>query len=204
FYQGDQQNDTPPSARHPGRVVVNPVGTCYHEAGRRFERPFFQHSADRAGGEALAQVAVITLAEGSAVSSVTLDDVAAQLEHYREQLRKTGEQLGWPYEQAAFPYVVEKDGEGRWLYLKGTGKYGRIAIAAGSEPAAGAPEAGGNAEAEGEPAPKARHVVHVVLPDDSTYGDKSKGNELCKYLGKTWKAEVKLFNGRTIYYNVKK
>lgn len=150
----------------------------------------------------MAQVAVITLTEGSAVSSVTLDDVAEQLAHYREQLKKTGEQLGWPYEQAAFPYELEKDAEGRWLYLKGTGKYGRIVIGAGSRRTGGGPD--GRTEADGDAAPAKRHFVQIVLPDDSTYGDKCKGNELCKYLGKTWKAEVRLFNGRTIYYNPRK
>jgi hypothetical protein len=150
----------------------------------------------------LTQVAVITFTDGSAVSSVTLDEVKEQLAHYREQLKKTGEQLGWEYEKAAFPYEVEGSEDSPWLYLKGTGKYRRIAIGAGSEPVSGSGEAG--QDADGEEAPKMRHFVQIVLPDDSTYGDKAKGNELCKYLGKTWKAEVKLFNGRTIYYNPRK
>lgn len=151
----------------------------------------------------MTQVAVITFRDGSAVSSVTLDDVAEQLAHYREQLKKTGEQLGWPYEKAAFPYEVERDGESPWLYLKGTGRYRRIAIGAGSEPAAAGDAAGQAAEGE-QKAPGEQHVVKIVLPEDSTYGDKCKGNELCKYLGKTWKAEVRLFNGRTLSYNPRK
>lgn len=154
----------------------------------------------------MTQVATITLRDGSAVTSVTLDDVVAQLTHYREQLKKTGEQLGWDYEKAAFPYEMEQgEGNDPWLYLKGSDKYRRIVIGAGSETeeAEAAPEQAEDAEAA--PAePKKTYFVKVVLPEDSTFGDKCKGNELCKYLGKTWKAEVQMFNGRTIYYNPRK
>lgn len=140
----------------------------------------------------MTQVATITLKEGSTLQSVTLDDVIGQLNHYREQLKKTGEQLGWSYEKAAFPYDMQKS-EGDWLYLKGTGRYNRIVIGAGSKTETGSGEE-----------PVEQFYVQVVLPEDSTFGDKCKGNELCKYLGKTWKAEVQLFNGRTLYYNPRK
>lgn len=161
-------------------------------------------TVDKAGVQKLTQVATITLRDKSAMTSVTLDDVVEQLTHYREQLKKTGEQLGWQYEEAAFPYeMVRGEGDSPWLYLKGSGKYQRIVIGAGSEqeeaPAAEADEADGE-----QPEPTKRYYVQVVLPEDSTFGDKCKGNELCKYLGKTWQAEVKMFNGRTIYYNPRK
>lgn len=155
----------------------------------------------------MTQVATITLRDGSAVTSVTLDDVVAQLTHYREQLKKTGEQLGWEYEKAAFPYeMAQGEGNDPWLYLKGSGKYQRIVIGAGSEAEEGEAVAAEDAgDDDGQSAePKKRYYVQVVLPEDSTFGDKCKGNELCKYLGKTWKAEVQMFNGRTIYYNPRK
>lgn len=164
-----------------------------------FERRFLYITANKAGVQQLTQVATITLKKGSAVTSVTLDDVVEQLNHYREQLKKTGEQLGWQYETAAFPYDMEKgEGDDPWLYLKGSGRYRRIVIGAGSRQQTAA------SEADGEEAPETESFVQIVLPEDSTFADKCKGNELCKYLGKAWKAEVKMFNGRTIYYNPRK
>ncbi len=139
----------------------------------------------------MSQVATITFVEGSSVSSVNLDDIKQQLQHYREQFTRTGEQLDWEYADAAFPYTIEQkpEAEGKWFYLKATGsKYRHIVLGPGYE---------NKEDAE-------RHYVQLVLPNDSTIGDKNKGNEFAKYLGKVWRAEVQLFNGRTIYYNPRK
>ncbi|MBB6671098.1 DUF1885 family protein [Cohnella nanjingensis] len=139
----------------------------------------------------MSQSAYITLVQGSAVDQITLEDIKSRLTHYREQTALTGRQLGWDYANAAFPYTMESkpDEEERWFYLKGNHPlykyivigYGRLDEAA-SETSA----------------------IQVVLPEGSTHGDKSKANELCKWLGKQLLAEVRLFNGRTIYYNPRK
>jgi len=139
----------------------------------------------------MSQSAYISLVQGSTAAQVTLDDVKDRLQRYRDQTGLTGRQLDWDYAEAAFPYSVEsKPGEeDRWFYLKGkTPAYRFIVFGTGARP-----------ENEGG-AP----FIQVVLPDGATHGDKSKANELCKWLGKQLLAEVKLFNGRTIYYNPRK
>ncbi|RTE03576.1 DUF1885 family protein [Paenibacillus whitsoniae] len=139
----------------------------------------------------MAQSAYIKFVSGSAVSALTLDEIKEKLLHYRDQLGQTAKQLGWEYDEAGFPYTIETkpEGEGKWFYLKGTNAlYRNIVIGVGSE---GSPD-------------EQRHYVQFVLPDNATHGDKSKGNEYCKYLGKLLKAELHLFNGRTMYFNPRK
>ncbi|XEC96923.1 DUF1885 family protein [Paenibacillus tarimensis] len=139
----------------------------------------------------MSQSAYIKFVEGSAVEKMTLEDVKERLSNYREQTALTGRQLDWTYADAAFPYTIEtKPGEeDRWFYLRGTNPlYRYIVFGVGS-----------NTEGERE-----YHYIQVVLPDDATHGDKAKGNELCKYLAKHLKAELTLFNGRTMYYNPRK
>ncbi|EJW17465.1 DUF1885 family protein [Paenibacillus alvei] len=136
----------------------------------------------------MSQSAFITFVDGSEVASVTLDELKSQLLHYREQTQLTGEQLNWDYAEAAFPYTIETkpDQEQEWFYLKGSDPlYRHIVFGVG----------------ENE---DSRHYVQMVLPDGATHGDKAKGNELCKYLAKKWKAELTLFNGRIMHYNPRK
>jgi len=136
----------------------------------------------------MSQSAFITFVDGSEVASITLDELKGQLLHYREQTQLTGEQLGWDYAKAAFPYTIEtKPGqEQEWFYLKGSNPlYRHIVFGVGEKE-------------------DFRRYVQMVLPDDATHGDKAKGNELCKYLAKKWKAELTLFNGRIMYYNPRK
>ncbi|MCZ8518923.1 MULTISPECIES: DUF1885 family protein [Paenibacillus] len=139
----------------------------------------------------MAQSAYIKFVDGSARSTLTLDELKAQLLHYKDQLAQTGRQLGWDYDDAGFPYTIETKPESGnvWFYLKGTNPlYKYIVMGIGSE-------------TDGE---TERHFLQVVLPDDATHGDKSKGNEFCKYFGRLWKAELHLFNGRTMYFNPRK
>lgn len=139
----------------------------------------------------MAQSAYIKFVEGSAVASLTLDELKNSLEHYREQLTLTGKQLDWEYDDAGFPYTIETkpEAEGKWFYLKGKNPlYKYILMGVGTE-------ASNDSQ---------QHYVQVVLPDDSTNGDKAKGNEFCKYLGRLWKAELHLFNGRTMFFNPRK
>jgi hypothetical protein len=143
------------------------------------------------GVEPMSQSAYISLVQGSSLADIDLDSVQEQLHKYREQMALTGRQLGWDYAEAAFPYRIEHkpEAKGQWFYLKGTSHpYRYIVIGTGRR------------ESEGQSVP----YIHLVLPDDSTHGDKSKANELCKWIGKQLQAEVRLFNGRTIYYNPRK
>jgi hypothetical protein len=139
----------------------------------------------------MGQSAYIKLVTGSAVPALTLDELKDKLLHYREQLSQTAKQLGWEYDNAGFPYTIETKPEGKdqWFYLKGTNPlYKYIVFGVGSNQE--------NVEQQ--------HFIQVVLPDDATHGDKSKGNELCKHLGRQLKAELHLFNGRIMYYNPRK
>ncbi|OPA78522.1 hypothetical protein BVG16_11675 [Paenibacillus selenitireducens] len=139
----------------------------------------------------MSQSAFITFVEGSAVPAMSLEEVKQSLMHYKEQTTLTGQQLDWDYSEAAFPYTVETrvGEEQQWFYLKGTlPRYKYIVFGVGS-----------NVEED-----KERHYIQVVLPEDATHGDKSKGNELCKFIARKNKAELKMFNGRTLYFNPRK
>lgn len=128
---------------------------------------------------------------------------------------------------------TKPEGEGKWFYLKGKNDlYKYIVVGVGSElieseesekaanseaqaeveaEAASDTEAGAEVAssdqsvAEQAPAePARRHYIQLVLPDGSTHGDKAKGNEFGKHFAKKLKAELQLFNGRTMYYNPRK
>lgn len=139
----------------------------------------------------MGQSAYIYFVEGSAVVSLSLDELKEHLQLYREQTALTGRQLGWDYAEAAFPYTIEtkSDSQGKWFFLKGKNPlYKYIVFGVGSK-----------SDEE-----KERNFIQVVLPDDATQGDWAKGNEFCKYLARHLKAELQLFNGRTMYFNPRK
>jgi len=139
----------------------------------------------------MSQSAYITFVEGSTVTEMSLADVKQSLLHYKEQTALTGKQLDWDYTEAAFPYTIEtRPGEeNQWFYLKGAlPRYKYILFGVGSR-----------VEDDQE-----RHYIQVVLPDEATHGDKAKGNELCKYIARASKAELRMFNGRTFYFNPRK
>jgi hypothetical protein len=142
----------------------------------------------------LGNSAYIKFVEASTTSKATLEDVKASFQRYIEMTTKTGQQLGWDYAGAAFPYtLVEKpEGKDQWFYLKGKDDrlYKYIVVGVGSE---------FNPETDEE-----QHFIQVVLPEGATHGDKSKANEFCKFLAKTYKAQLQLFNGRVMYYYPRK
>lgn len=138
----------------------------------------------------MSQSAYIKLVKGSQDQELTLQHIQSTLLRYREQTAKTGEQLGWDYAEAAFPYTIESSGDERWFYLKGINvHYKHLIIGPGK-----------TTSVQGEEVP----CIQVVLPDEATHGDKAKANELCRYMAKTLLAELTMFNGRTIYYNPRK
>ncbi len=118
-------------------------------------------------------------------NAITLEEVKAQLRRYIDMTQHTGEQLGWDYAAAAFPYTIEDDPEkrGQWFVLKGKNpNYRTIIIGMGKNE-------------QNQP------VIQIILPNGATHGDIAKGNEFTRYLGKALKAETRLFNGRTMYFN---
>jgi Domain of unknown function (DUF1885) len=110
--------------------------------------------------------------------NLSLIHVKELLTYYMNITSKTGEQLSWSYGDFAFPYtLVENADSDGWFYLKGKNDaYCTIVI--------------GLVEKK----------IQVVLPDQSTHGDKAKANELCKFLATKLKADLILFNGRKMRY----
>lgn len=136
--------------------------------------------------------AFIYFVEGSAAPSATLQDIKGKLQRYVEMTKKTGEQLGWSYSEAAFPYVIEEKPEEKdsWFILKGKDpkSYRMIIMGVGSKVMNG----------------KEQAFIQVSLPDTATHGDKSKANEFCRYLAREFKGELHLFNNRIQYFQPRK
>lgn len=141
--------------------------------------------------------AYIRFVEASTTQQATLQDIKDKFNRYVEMTTKTGQQLGWDYADAAFPYtIVEKpEGKDKWFYLKGKDErlYKYIVIGVGSE-----------VIPSQDDTEQEQHFIQVVLPEGSTHGDNSKANEFCKFLAKEYKAKLELFNGRTMYYYPRK
>lgn len=124
--------------------------------------------------------ATIILLPSSVKSTITLEETIEYLSYYKEITTKTGEQLGWKYDAAAFPYNIELTD--KYADLKSLERgYSRIIIAVGE-----------NAETNCS-------YIQIILPASSTYADKSKANELCKFLAKKLKAELHLFSGKILH-----
>src|SRR5207248_666878 len=100
---------------------------------------------------------------GAKQNEINLDGLKNLLELYRDRMKKTGQQLNWDYEAAAFPYELEeKEQEGvPYLLLKGKepSLYYYLLMGIGIEEATSV------------------HYIQVVLPERATHGDVSKGNE---------------------------
>ncbi|PTM59303.1 DUF1885 family protein [Desmospora activa] len=134
----------------------------------------------------------IYLVEGSTQQKVSLDDIEAAFNRYMEMTSHTGEQLGWKYADAAFPYTVAQKDENGTSFLLLTGRdtplYKHLLVGVGQTQANG----------------KDRHHIQLVLPTGSTHGDMAKANEFCRYLAKTFQGELHLFNGRVMYFYPRK
>ncbi|MDR6224876.1 DUF1885 family protein [Desmospora profundinema] len=139
----------------------------------------------------MAKSAWITLVEESTLQEATLDDVRAALERYVEMTAHTGQQLGWEYADAAFPYdILEQEEEGRrYLLLKGKDPHLYKHLILGVD----------NRTEEWE-----HPHIQLVLPTGSTHGDRAKANEFCRYLAKTFQGKLHLFNGRVMFFYPRK
>ncbi|EIT84949.1 hypothetical protein A374_12920 [Fictibacillus macauensis ZFHKF-1] len=134
----------------------------------------------------------IKLRPGSTQQTISLADVVRLFRYYQEITEKTGEQLDWAYENAAFPYEVheKEDHTQKWLYLKGRDpdQYRYLLVAV-------------DCEREED------HVVSYVqltIPSLATHGDKAKANEFAKFLAKQLQGELHLFNGRIMHFEKRK
>jgi hypothetical protein len=134
--------------------------------------------------------AFIKLVDGSKQKEITLEQVKELLLYYQDMTQKTGEQLNWDYQNAAFPYEMEeKEQEGiRYLFLKGKDPdlYKYLIIGVSQEEKSNIP------------------YVQIVLPDQATHGDLAKGNEYARFLAKQLHGELHLFNGRIQYFQTRK
>lgn len=127
------------------------------------------------------KTATLSLTEGSRVQQITLDEVKQELQRYVEMTSNTGQQLGWSYARFAFPYEIvnHPEGKDRWFLLKGKEPgYRQIVV-------------GVNQGTE----------IEFLVPDGAPHGDVGKANEYVKFLGKSLKAQTRLFNGRIIHYD---
>lgn len=136
--------------------------------------------------------AFIKLVPASEKGNITSDEVIELFHYYKDITRKTGNQVNWEYEGASFPYeIIEKpEGKGQWFYLKShENNYNIILLGVDKETVKDE-----NDEEREQP------YIQVTLPEPSTFGDKGKANEFCKFLAKKLKGELHLFNGRIMYY----
>lgn len=140
--------------------------------------------------------AYIKLVPSSLKQTITIDEVKDLFLYYKEITSKTGEELDYHYENDAFPFEIKEtdEGKGKWFYLSGV-RERYFAILVGVDKETLQNENGEESE---------QTYIQVTLPEESTYGDKGKANEFCKFLAKKLQGELHLFNGRTMYYYPRK
>ncbi|MED4203376.1 DUF1885 family protein [Neobacillus mesonae] len=144
----------------------------------------------------MAENAFIKLVPSSAKQTISTDEVKELFHYYKNITTKTGDQLDWQFENAAFPYEMKEteDSEGKWFYLHSNQeRYNVILLGIDTEIVRG--EDGSENE---------QAYIQVTLPDQSTFGDKGKANEFCKFLAKKLQGELHLFNGRIMYFYPRK
>ena len=140
--------------------------------------------------------AFIKLVPSSTKQTITIDEVKELFQYYKEITGKTGDQLDWQYEGSAFPYEIKETDEGKekWFYLHSSHeRYNAILIGVDQETVRNE-----NGEASEQT------YIQITLPEQSTYGDKGKANEFCKFLAKKLQGELHLFNERIMYYYPRK
>jgi hypothetical protein len=138
----------------------------------------------------------IKLVPSSVKQSVTIDEVKDLFHYYKDITGKTGKQTDWDYENSAFPYEIKETSEsmGKWFYLHSEHeRYKAILVGVDQESLQN--EDGTERE---------QTYIQITLPDQSTFGDKGKANEFCKFLAKKLQGELHLFNGRIMYYYPRK
>jgi hypothetical protein len=134
--------------------------------------------------------AYIRLVSGAKQTEINLDGLKELLQVYRNRVKKTGEQLNWDYESAAFPYDIEERTQDGISYLLLKGKdpalYYYLLLGTGTEKETGI------------------QYIQIVLPERATHGDVAKGNEYARFLAKELQAELTMFNKRKMYFQAKR
>ncbi|MTH52569.1 DUF1885 family protein [Bacillus mangrovi] len=110
----------------------------------------------------------------------SIGEIKSYLQYYRDITAKTGEQLDWQYSERSFPYDQITEKEQLIILASSDPSYHQIVI--------------------GEAADEELSLFQIYLSPASTHGDKAKANELAKFLAKKLKAELVLFNGRTMKF----
>lgn len=144
----------------------------------------------------MAENAFIKLVPSSAQQTITVDEVKELFHYYKNITIKTGDQLNWQYGESAFPYEIKEtaEGQGTWFYLQSTHER-YFAILIGIDRETVRDEEGNESE---------QTYIQITLPEQSTFGDKGKANEFCKFLAKKLQGELHLFNERIMYYYPRK
>lgn len=140
--------------------------------------------------------AFIKLVPSSAKQTITIDEVKELFYYYKNITSKTGDQVSWQFGESAFPYDIKEteDGKGKWFYLQANlERYYAILIGVDTE-----------SVQNDDGVIREQTYIQVTLPEQSTYGDKGKANEFCKFLAKKLQGELHLFNERIMYYYPRK
>lgn len=144
----------------------------------------------------MASNAYIKLVPSSAKENITTDEVKELFHYYKDITAKTGQQVEWKYNEAAFPYDLKEkeEGKGKWFYLDSNhDRYNVILLGIDKETVRN--EDGSERE---------QSYIQITLPESATFGDKGKANEFCRFLAKKLQGELHLFNGRVMYFYPRK
>ncbi|MDQ0272436.1 DUF1885 family protein [Cytobacillus purgationiresistens] len=140
--------------------------------------------------------AYIKLVPSSETEHITIEMIKDYFQYFKEITSKTGTQLNWSYNEAAFPYSIKEHpaSENKWFYLQSdTEQYNLIMLGIDKE-----------IVHEDNGTERIQMYIQVTLPETSTFGDKGKANEFCRFLAKKLKGELHLFNGRIMYFYPRK
>ncbi|MFO1445746.1 DUF1885 family protein [Bacillus sp. Bva_UNVM-123] len=144
----------------------------------------------------MASSAYIKLVPSSAKKEISTDEVKELFHYFKEITAKTGRQVDWKYNEAAFPYVMKEkqEGKGKWFYLKSNNdRYNLMLLGVDSEMIR-----------EEDGSEREQAFIQITLPENATFGDKGKANEFSKFLAKKLQGELHLFNGRIMYFYPRK
>lgn len=144
----------------------------------------------------MAANAYIKLVPSSAKQSITTEEIKELFSYFKEITAKTGDQVDWQYDNAAFPFEIKEkpEGKGKWFYLLSEhDRYNALLVGVDTETVR-----------EEDGSEREQTYIQVTLPETATFGDKGKANEFCKFLAKKLQGELHLFNERVMYFYPRK
>ena len=142
------------------------------------------------------ETAYIKLVPESVKTNITIEDVKELLTYYQMVTSKTGKQLDWDYDKKAFPYNMKEPDKmkDKMIYLQSNvDRYHMILIGVDQE-----------IIHDEQGMERIQSYIQFTLPENATFGDKGKANELCKFLAKKLQGQLHLFNKRVMYYYPRK